>query len=165
MKVLRVFFPPGRASETWRVCDQAALAALLRGGSLAPAAAPHERVTALKALECGDYTFVPSEAAQGVPTLHNVTLAFDPAGGRTSEPLRFRKLRAAHLDDKLRQLEAVGLAESLEDARARRDLITEFSDMKSDTTYWLVPAEESLRSLVRSQVCCFRIAAAFICRL
>ena len=77
MKVLVVSFPGGRSDETWKVGDQASLASLLRGGSLAPSATPSERLTSLKVLDSGAYSFVPPEAAQDVPVLHNVTLAFD----------------------------------------------------------------------------------------
>ena len=118
MKVLVVSFPGGRSDETWKVGDQASLASLLRGGSLAPAATPSERLTSLKVLDSGAYSFVPPEAAQDVAVLHNVTLAFDLMGEGTSEPLTYRSLSASHLDEKLRQVEALGLAETEEDARA-----------------------------------------------
>ena len=163
MKVLVVSFPDERSDETWKVGDQASLASLLCGGSLAPAAAPSERLTSLKVLDSGAYSFVPPEAAQDVPVtcpsrarhvpvpvLHHVTLAFDLMGEDASEPLTYRSLSASHLDEKLRQVEALGLAETEEDARARRSVICEFADLRSGATYWLVPLSGDT---LHSQVC------------
>ena len=150
VKVLVVSFPGGRSDETWKVGDQASLASLLRGGSLAPAATPSERLTSLKVLDSGTYSFVPPEAAQDVPVLHNVTLAFDLMGEGTSEPLTYRSLSASHLDEKLRQVEALGLAETEEDACTRRSVICEFAELRSGATYWLVPLSGDT---LHSQVC------------
>ena len=150
VKVLVVSFPGGRSDETWKVGDQASLASLLRGGSLAPAATPSERLTSLKVLDSGAYSFVPPEAAQDVPVLHNVTLAFDLMGEGTSEPLTFDSISASHLDETLRQVEALGLAETEIDARLRRNLKREFADLRSGATYWLVPLSGDT---LHSQVC------------
>ena len=139
VKVLVVSFPGGRSDETWKVCDQASLASLLRGGSLAPAAAPSERLTSLVVLDSGAYSFVPPKAAQDVPVLHNMTFAFDLMGDGACKPVTFRSISASRLDETLRQVGALGLAETEEDARARRAVIREFAELRSGATYWLVP--------------------------
>jgi hypothetical protein len=151
VKVLVVSFPGGeRSDETWKVGDQVSLASLLRGGSLAPAAAPNERLTSLKVLDSGAYFFVPPEAAQSVPVLHNVTLVCDLLGEGDSEPLKFDSISASHLDKTLRQVEALALAETKIDAQLRRKLKCEFADLRSDSTYWLVPVSGDT---LHSQVC------------
>ena len=150
MKVLVVSFPDGRSDETWKVGDQALLASLLRGGSLAPAATPSERLTSLKVLNSGVYSFVLPEAAQDVSVLHNVTLAFDLMGEGAPEPLTFDSISASHLDETLRQVEALGLAETEIDTRLRRNLKREFADLRSGATYWLVPLSGDT---LHSQVC------------
>ena len=151
MKVLVVSFPGGRSDETWKVGDQASLASLLRGGSLAPVATPSERLTSLKVLDSGAYTFVPPEAALDVPMLHNVTLAFDLMGDGLTEPLTFDQISASHLDEILRQVEALGLAETMEYGRMRHSVKREFSALRSGAKYWLVPlAGETLRSQART---------------
>ena len=147
MKVLVVSFPGGRSDETWKVCDQASLASLLRGGSLAPAAAPSERLTDLTVLDSGTYTFMAQEAALDVPVLHNLTLAFDLMG---EEPLTYSSISASHLYETLWQVRALGLAKTEEDARARRSIICEFAQLRSGATYWLVPVSGDTR---HSQVC------------
>ena len=149
MKIFAVSFPDERLDETWEVGDQASLASLLRGGSLAPATAPSTRVTSLKVMDSGAYSFVPPDAALDVPMLHNVTLMrallYDGASG----PLTFDKISASHLDEQLKQTEAAGLAETEEDARAGRHVKREFADLRSNATYWVVPQGETLRSQVR----------------
>ena len=140
VKVLVVSFPGERSDEIWEVCDQASLAALLHGGSLAPAATPSERLPSLVVLDSGAYTFVPPEDARDVPLLHNVTLAFDLMGeGTCKRPLTYRSISASRLDATLLLVGALGLAETEEDARTRRAVICEFADLRSGATYWLVP--------------------------
>jgi hypothetical protein len=137
------------------VSDQPSLAALLRGGALAPVAALSDRLTSIKALDSGAYVFVPPEAALDMPLLHDVTLAFDLMADGTTKPLTYRSISASHLDEKLRQVEALGLAETMEDALERRALICEFSELRSGRTYWLVPlARETHRSQARTSQCC-----------
>ena len=130
MKVLVVSFPGGRSDETWKVGDQASLASLLRGGALAPATTPCERLTNLKVLDSGAYSFVPPEAAQDVSVLHNVTLAFDLMGEGASERVTFDSISTSHLDETLRQVKALGLAETEIDARSRRNLKREFAQLQ-----------------------------------
>ena len=158
MKIFAVSFPDERPDETWEVGDQASLASLLRGGSLAPATAPFKRVTSLKVMDSGAYSFVPPDAALDVPMLHNVTLAFDLMGDGTTQPMTYRSISSSHLDEKLRQVEALGLAETMEDALKRCAVICEFSELRSGAKYWLVPlAEETLRSQARMRhvlLCC-----------
>ena len=150
MKVLVVSFPGGRSDEIWKVGVPASLASLLRGGSLAPATTPSERLTILKVLDSGAYSFVPPEAAQDVSVLHNVTLAFDLMGEGASEPVTFDSISASHLDETLRQVKALGLAETEIDARSRRNLKREFANLRSGATYWLVPLSGDT---LHSQVC------------
>ena len=145
MKVLVVSFPGKREVETWKVGDQASLASLLRGGALAPAAAPNERVASLKVLDSGVYSFVPPEAALDVSLLYNLTLNFLDA----SEALTFVSISSLHLDETLRQVGALGLAETENDARSRRNMRREFAELQSGSQYWLVPQSgETLRSQV-----------------
>ena len=158
VKTLHVSFPDGRADETWRISDQSFLASQLRGGALAPVAAPNERLMSIKVLDSGSYVFVSPEAALDVPMLHDVTLAFDLMGDGLAEPLTFDKISAWHLDDTLGRVEALGLAETMEDGRMRRHVKREFSALHSGRKYWLVPlAEETLRSQARLRhvlLCC-----------
>ena len=150
-----VSFPDGHPGESWEVGDQASLASLLRGGSLAPATDPSRRVTSLKVLDSGAYSFVPPETALDVPVLLNVTLnralLFDGASG----PLTFDKISASHLDEQLKQMDAAGLAETEEDARAGRHVKREFVDLRSNATYWVVPQGVTLQSQVRVCVLLF----------
>jgi hypothetical protein len=87
-----------------------------------------------------------------------VTLAFDLMGDGMTEPVTYRSISPSHLDEKLRQVEALGLAETMEDAVKRRSVICEFSQLHSGRTYWLVPlAGETLRSQARKRhvlLCC-----------
>jgi hypothetical protein len=130
------------------VGDQASLASLLRGGSLAPATAPSKRVTSLKVMDSGAYSFVPPDAALDVPMLHNVTLMrallYDGASG----PLTYDTISASHLDEQIKQMEAAGLALTEDDARSGSHVKCEFTDLRSNATYWVVPQGETLRSQV-----------------
>ena len=139
VKLLLVSFPDRRPEQTWKVADQASLASLLRGGALAPATAPSERVTSLKVLDSGAYLFVPPEAALDVPLLHNVTLIRTLLYKGASGPLTFDAISASHLDEQIKQMEAAGLAETEDDARAKRHVKREFADLRSNATYWVVP--------------------------
>ena len=151
MKILNVSFQAGRASETWAVREPGKLATLLRGGFLAPASAPNLRLSILEALDNGDYTFVPPEVPLDEPVLHNLTLRFDLMGEGVSEPLTFPSISASHLDELLRQNESNGLVETPDTAAdSPRIVKREFAQLRSGTTYWLVPlSTETLRSKVR----------------
>jgi hypothetical protein len=79
-----------------------------------------------------------------------VTLAFDLMGEGASERVTFDSISASHLDETLRQVKALGLAETEIDARSRRNVKREFANLRSGATYWLVPL---FGDTLHSQVC------------
>ena len=161
MKILNVSFQAGRASETWAVCEPGRLATLLRGGFLAPAGAPNLRLSNLQALDNGEYTFVPpEEPLNGESLLHNLTLRFDLMCEGAAE-LTFLSISASHLDELLRQNESSGLVETPDTVvGSPRVVKREFSDFRSNTTYFLVPlARETLHSRVCT-CCCSKFPCA-----